>query len=382
MNILEVSNYFPEHPGGIEFVALNLVTRWRARHRVRWMACDVKDRPHSAAPDDIPLPAWNFAEERLGFPYPVPLGDSAVRILREVRDCDVVHIHDCLYLASVIAFLASRQHRKPLLVTQHVGPVPYAEAYKNLLQRLAYASLSKLVLGRAEQVVFISERVKRWFEARVRFRRPPQLIPNGVDSRLFYPAGPEERKVMRERLGIPQDKPTLLFVGRFTQKKGLHIIHELAQTHPGWKWILVGQGEIDPRHWQLANVEVVSPVPQADLRQYYTAADALILPSSGEGVPLALQEALACGLPAIVSDEIAGYFPDAPLTKLSMASLPEMKQTIESFFHHPDSLATMRSAAVLYAKQWAWDSVAKAYENILSNVSGCTIDFSKPVRRI
>ncbi len=376
MRILEISNYFPEHAGGIEFVALNLTTRWRARHCVRWMACDVKHRPHAAAPDDIPLPAWNVTEERLGFPYPIPLGDSLFRIFREVRQCDVVHIHDCLYLANGIAFLASRWYRKPLLVTQHVGLVPYAEGYKNLLQRVAYASLGRWILGHAEQVVFISERVKRWFETQVHFHRPPLLLPNGVDRSLFYPATSEERKDLRWKLGISQTEIVLLFVGRFTQKKGLHIIRELAQAYPEWKWILIGRGEIEPHRWQLANVEILPPVPQATLRQYYLIADALILPSSGEGVPLTLQEALACGLPAIVSEEIADFFPDAPLVKLNMASWSETKQTICSLFHHPDRLAAMRIAAASYARRWDWDSVAETYENLLSDLSGCTMNFS------
>lgn len=368
MKILEISNYFPEHTGGIEFVALNLVTRWRKRHSVRWMACNVKDRPHTVEPDDIPLPSLNFAEARLGFPYPIPIGDSFLRIVREVRNADVIHIHDCLYLANIVAFFASRWYNKPLLVTQHVGLVPYLEAYKNILQRAAYASLGKLVLERAEQVIFISERVKAWFETQINFRHPPLFIPNGIDTRLFYPATSEERKIFRENLGILPIETVLLFVGRFTPKKGLHYIYELARARPAWKWLLIGSGEIDPHRWQLPNLHIIPPMSQANLRQYYVAADLLILPSVGEGVPLAIQESLACGLPAAVSSQTASYLPNSPLISLDLTSFSSMLQTLEVFFASGEQIDTWRIASVNFSRQWNWDTVSNQYELILEKL--------------
>jgi glycosyltransferase involved in cell wall biosynthesis len=365
MRILTISNYYPSHPGGIEIVAQNLVTRWRERHQVRWAACDVKDRPHAAAPDDLPLPALNFTEERLGFPYPIPVRDSLVRIFEQVRQCDVVHIHDCLYLASVIAFVASRRYRKPLLVTQHIGAVPYAQAYKNLMQRVAYASLGRLVLQGAEQVVFISERVRQWFESRIRFRRAPLLIPNGVDTRLFHPPTPEERTNLRAKLGLPQNEMTLLFVGRFTQKKGLHLIRELARARPAWTWIMIGQGEIEPREWKLPNLRVVPPLPQSDVRSYYAAADALILPSVGEGLPLTVQESLACGLPVAASHETAFHLRPSPLIELDTASLPAMLQALDALTTASERLDALRKASSEFARQWDWEGVAQKYENLL-----------------
>lgn len=369
MKILEISNYFPEHAGGIEFVALNLTTHWRERHRVRWMACDVKIRPHAAAPDDVPLPALNFAEERLGFPYPIPIGNSLARIFHEVRNCDVVHIHDCLYLANVAAFIASRRYRKPLLATQHVGLVPYADAHKNLLQRAAYSSLGRIVLGSAEQVVFISQRVKNWFEARTKFRRAPLFIPNGVDARLFHPPTREERITLREKLGIPQNETVLLFVGRFTQKKGLHRLHELVRARPAWNWMMIGSGEIEPREWRLPNLRVIPPVSQMDLRQYYATADLLVLPSVGEGVPLTVQEALACGLPVAVSMETSSHIHRSPLIELDIASPNSMLQTLDSIAVSRERRDALREASAEFARQWNWEIVARQYEVIFHELT-------------
>jgi glycosyltransferase involved in cell wall biosynthesis len=364
MKILTLSNYYPEHLGGIEFVAMNLVEHWRSRYPVRWMACDVPGYPHEPANDDIPLPALNFAESQLGFPYPIPIGKSLVRIFKQVKECDVVHIHDCLYLANLLAFLASRWYRKPLVVTQHVALVPYRQAYKNVLQRAAYRTLGKRVLSRSDYVVFISERVKTWFESNTRFRRHPVLIPNGVDRVLFYPANPEERHASRTQLGFSSSDIVLLFVGRFTQKKGLGVVREIAKARTNLRWIMIGRDELDPRTWGLPNVQVLAPQPQARLRNYYIAADLLVLPSTGEGFPLALQESLSCGLPAAVSKEIAEFVPDAPLIEIDVDSLPALQQTLDNVLARRKQLLDLRKAAAEYAKRWDWANVARQYENL------------------
>ncbi|GAB4500910.1 MAG: hypothetical protein Fur0035_04500 [Anaerolineales bacterium] len=362
MNILTLSNYYPEHTGGIEFVALNLVQRWRRNHTVRWMACETTFYHHVAVPDDIPLPALNFTEERLGFPYPLPLPAALPRILEQVRWCDVLHLHDCLYAANQIAFWAAQYYNKPVFVTQHVAEVPYSQPYKKLLQNLAYATLGKILLQNADGVVFISQRVQNWFSHRLRFRRPPRLIPNGVDRTLFCPPAAGERESARLRLNFSAEAPLLLFIGRFTAKKGLHIIQKMAAACPAWNWLLLGAGELDPAGWNLPNVRVLSPQPQADLRGFYLAADLLILPSAGEGFPLVVQEALACGLPAAISSETAAHLSDAPLIALNTKDLETTLQIITSLLSDPLRLTAMRLSAADYARRWDWDVMAAQHE--------------------
>ncbi len=368
MRITTFSNYFPEHAGGIEFVALNLTQRWRMHHPVLWVACDDQKRPHSPGAEDLALHAWNFTEQRLGFPYPLPLGKSVFQIFQAVRQSEIVHLHDCLYAANFLAFLAARWYRNPVVVTQHVGPVPYVEKYKNLLQAWAYRGLGRLILGNAEQVVFINERVRRGFEEQMRLRRPGLLIPNGVDHALFRPPVPAERDELRERLGFAHGECILLFTGRFTQKKGLHLIRQLAQARPGLRWVLIGGGEIDPQTWQLPNLNVLPPQDQLVLREYFAASDLLILPSVGEGFPLVVQEALSCGLPAAVSSETHAQLPDAPLIALNPTDLDGSLTTLDTICSSPEQLSRLRSSALSYAERWDWDQVANQYEDLFSRL--------------
>lgn len=366
MKILTLSNYYPEHPGGVEFVALNLVREWRQRHSVRWMACDVSTHPHQPEKDDIPLPVFNFIEEKLGFPYPLPWPKGLSRILAQVQWSEVVHLHDCLYATNVLAFLAALYYRKPTVITQHVGPIPYAQKYKILLQSIAYNTIGRYLVSNADHVVFISQQVKDWFDARFRFKEQTHFIPNGINHSLFYPAQQDERIQIRNQLGVAPGQFVLLFVGRFTEKKGLSILRNLATARPNLLWVFIGQGELDPSDWSLQNVRVIVTQSQVSLRSFYVAADVFVLPSVGEGFPLSVQEAMACGLPVCVSRATADILPDAPLIPLEIKNLPAMVDALDTLQNDVQRRKIMSQLSVEYAKRWDWEHAATKYEFLFS----------------
>jgi glycosyltransferase involved in cell wall biosynthesis len=310
LRILAVSNYYPEHVGGIESLTATLVTGFRGNgHQVRWLAGDLGNRPHKGGPDDVPVRVWNGIE-RLGFPYPVQGPAAMSRINKHVAWSEVVHMHDCLYAVNVAAFLAAQHQRRPVLLTQHIAKVPYTNPLIRSLQSLAYASLGRAVLSKADQVAFESEEVHRWFEPRVHFQRPPVVIESGVDTELFRPASEAERLNYRQRLGVSGEQPLLLFVGRFVEKKGIKLIRPVIESHPEWSWLFIGRaGDVDPRSWHLPNLRVVDPLSHAELRNHYVAADLLVLPSLGEGFPVVAQEAMSCGLPTLLSTQTARGLP-------------------------------------------------------------------------
>jgi glycosyltransferase involved in cell wall biosynthesis len=155
-------------------------------------------------------------------------------------------------------------------------------------------------------VVFISENTKRYFGS-VRFSRPPMIIFNGVDCGIFRPLGiTESRDEIRGRLGLPQNQPVALFVGRFVPKKGLGVMREMAAREPHITWAFAGTGALDPAAWGLGNVKVFSTLREHSLAELYRASDVFVLPSTGEGFPLVLQEALASGIPVVCGAESAG----------------------------------------------------------------------------
>jgi glycosyltransferase involved in cell wall biosynthesis len=314
VNIAMVSHYFEAHRGGVEIAAGQLARAFiRLGHRVTWLACGCDAPPADLAVCDraIPLPAVNWLEWRAGIPYPLPLPPAGTRLRQAFRAADLVVIHDGAYLSSVLAQRAARRSGRPVVLIQHIGSVPYRNAILRAAMWVLERGVTRPALVAADQIVFISDVTRRHF-ATVRLRRPGLLLFNGVDTDVFrpLPAG-RDRGAIRRALGLHPTRPTVLFVGRFVEKKGLHHLERMVQRRPDWSWVVAGWGSIDPNAWRLPNVRVVCGRSGAGLAPLYHAADALVLPSVGEGYPLVIQEALACGLPVVCGSETASADPAA-----------------------------------------------------------------------
>jgi glycosyltransferase involved in cell wall biosynthesis len=297
--LLTVSNFFESHRGGLDIVAGRLARELaRQGFSVTWLASDFAEPPADIA--HTTMRVWNITERRLGVPWPILPPKALRRLWRAVGEADAVLLHDALYMTSVATFLAAKAQRKPLLILQHIGAVPYKNPALRGLMALANRFVGGPVLGGADQVVFISEFVRDYFAER-RFQAPPQLIFNGVDTEVFRPGCGETRARTRRSFGLSGS--VALFAGRFVEKKGVQILRQVAEKRPDITFAFAGWGVIDPMSWGLANVRVISDLAGPRLADLYRASDVFVLPSYGEGFPLVIQEALACGLPVVCGAE-------------------------------------------------------------------------------
>lgn len=372
LRVTLVTHYYPAHRGGVERIAGQLAERLAASGvaRIDWHASDCDPAPVATGVTAVPARACNGLERATGIPYPLWRPAALRRLVRACTESDIVHLHDCLYLQNVIAFLAARRARRPVLVSQHIGLVPYRNALLRGSQHTANQALGRLVLGGADQVVFESETVRRYFSGFVRFRRPAVVVQNGVDTERFKPAAEGERRAHRLRFGLPPDKRILLFLGRFVEKKGLPVLRELAQRLPQVHWLFAGWGPLDPTSWQLPNATVVQSPATEDLGALYEAADLLVLPSVGEGFPLSVQESMACGTPALVGEDTAAGCPEAADVLLSErvggATAERWAARIQSLLDAPDTLAGLRPRVAAFAReQWSWERCAARYSALL-----------------
>ena len=335
---------------------------------MRWIAGDVRDAPHFCHPDDVPIRVWNIAEERLGFPYPIPSPNSTRVLINQVKWSDAIHIHDCLYLINVLTFIVSRRLGKPVLLTQHVGPVPYRSPWKRTAQTVAYRTVGRLLLTLAEQVTFISDDVREWFGEFVPFRAAPPVLMNGVDTQLFTPASSHERRALRRDLGLPIDGPVLLFVGRFVEKKGVQFIQELVSAEPRWSWVLVGRAS--GRSLRLASNALLLPqVSQRRLRDLYALSDLLILPSIGEGFPLVVQEAMASGTPALICGKPGHYGRGAPESLFfAERDSQSLWVQIDRITSRSDKTRLRKLARQFALDNWGWEPTVERYESLLASL--------------
>jgi glycosyltransferase involved in cell wall biosynthesis len=346
-------------------------------HEVRLLACAVSPPPADPGPNVLALPvaASNLAERRLGFPWPAP-GPAGFRaIAGAVEQSDVVVIHDALYATSVIATMTARRAGRPTLVVQHIGEVPYRSPVLRWTMRAANAVVGRPLLSRADQVVFISRTTAEHFSS-VRFRRPPELIFNGVDTAFFRPAASRSAKLeLRRAFGLREDQRIALFVGRFVEKKGLDVMSALAAARPHDHFAFAGWGPKDPAGWNAPNVTVFRGLAGPALADLYRACDALVLPSVGEGFPLVIQEAMACGLPVVcgaetarADDAAAGLLRGVDLSGPPAAAANRVAAALDAAIEDgPEASAALAAFA---AARYAWSVTAARYIEVLGRLEG------------
>jgi glycosyltransferase involved in cell wall biosynthesis len=302
MKILQVSSFMPPHPGGLELVVQNLYDGLRERgHEVRWIA-SAAPLPPGTDGDLIRVAAFKKMEDLLHVPVPVWGASGYRELAAQCAWADIVHAHDCLYPSSAAALLFARRLRKPFVLTQHIAKVPYGMPL-DLVQALAYQTLGRVVLEGSNKVAAVSAHVPPHF-ARLGVKQPIALIRLGFDAR-FEPAVRARAAALRAKYGVPAEGPVVLFVGRLVPKKGIADVVAVQRllAERGYTLVVAGEGALahlvdeSPRTLRLKNVQY------ADMHEVYGLADVLFLPSRGEGLPLTLQEALLCGLPAVVSED-------------------------------------------------------------------------------
>jgi glycosyltransferase involved in cell wall biosynthesis len=217
----------------------------------------------------------------------------------------------------------------------------------------------------ADAMIGDSDDTRRRFSARAGARL--RTIVGGADLRRFRPT--EDRPALRTELGLPPDRPVLLFAGQVKAAKGvLDIVHALGHLHaarPGAGPYLVIAGTPDPPAilQEIARLAGTADVAahlrvlpqQSDIERWMQAADVLVSGShqDTEGMSRVLYEAMACGAVPVATD-IRGNR-DA-LTADTGVLVPErspveLAGAVAGLLASPDRLARMREAGIQRARE-------------------------------
>ncbi|MCZ2808845.1 MAG: glycosyltransferase family 4 protein, partial [Candidatus Bathyarchaeota archaeon] len=203
----------------------------------------------------------------------------------------------------------AKKYKKPFIVTQHNTFIDY-QSILNILEHLNDLTVGKSVLKCANRIITVSKETMKYVLRLGADKSKTSVIYNGVDTNYFHPVN---KKESRKKLGLPKNRKIILSVRRLVYKNGLDTLIEsiplLTRDHPDLLFVVAGKGPsrklIENRVKELgidANIKLTGFVPDRLLPVYYDAADYFVIPSaSGEGLPLVLLEAMACGLPVIAT---------------------------------------------------------------------------------
>ena len=303
--------------------------------------------------------------------------------LREARRYDVLHSH---YWLSGLAAM-------PLAWS---WDIPHVTMFHTLghLKQLANPSepepqlrleIERLLISRASRIIATTcderQQIIRHCGATA---GQVQVIPCGVDLVRFVP---QDRRQAREKLGLKQDTPVLLYVGRLDPFKGPDVLLQAAAMMQEDAQVLIVGGKLtgDEELEQLRDlarklrisrrVHFMGARPQHELPAIYSAADVTVVPSYHESFGLAAVESLACGTPVVATRAggLTTVVRDGETGYLVRRCPGFFAEKLDNLLQNPVVLSQMRAAARPSVLQYSWKQVASqvldVYEDVISEVA-------------
>ena len=277
---------------------------------------------------------------------------SVARLLDEGYDFDLIDAH-YFYPDGVAAAMLGKYFNKPVVITARgsdITQLPNFALPRRMIKWAARRAAGVITVCHALRDEVIALGVD---PARVTSLR------NGVDLQLFQPLAPAAREAARARLGLTGF--TLLAVGHLVPVKAQQLAVAALAELPDVRLLIAGNGPNRAMLEQLARelkvsdrLTMLGALPQSQLRDYYGAADALVLPSEREGWANVLLEAMACGTPVIASrvwgtpEVVAAPEAGLLMEERTPQGLAAAVRALRA--NYPDRAATRR-----YAERFSWD---------------------------
>jgi len=307
MDVLMLNPFFSPYSGGTEKHVLEVGKRLAKKHGISVLTCRLPDTPENETIDGIRVvrvPSRIYYSAPYPIPPPVPIMPDFARYLRrELASADAVHMHNRFVYGQGDGALAKKAGKK-LFLTLHNSRPSGVDFATDFLGGLYDDLFAKGLMRMCDGVMGVSaDTLEMTLPSDYRGRT--KAVYNGVDERLFRPAGPSaEWKDFFEDKGIAGRK--VMTNARLLPQKGLGY---LVEGMKGMDACLVVKGrgplrkslEAQAKKAKVGTVFIEERISEKSLAGLYNSIDAFVLPSLYEPCGIAILEALSCGKPCIGS---------------------------------------------------------------------------------
>lgn len=242
----------------------------------------------------------------------------------------------------------------------------------------------KLIYVCSDALAAVNDSIAQEIQQEYKFNRKIDVIYNGFD----YPklSGPNESSLEVQNSPIVKKfSKTLLFIGALNGRKGefdlINAMYKIVFSSEDIGLIIIGQGPSEDilktmvkKTGLQEHISVIPTIEHANLKRYFSDCDLFILPSYSEGLPKVLLEAMACGIPVVVSDipahrKLIKHSVDGYMFKTS--NVDSLASTIMyALANSQESENITQNARNLVKKEFTWQSVARRLDEVYCRLLG------------
>src|SRR4030042_751053 len=363
MKIVQIVAYYPPHIGGMENCVKEISNRLAGKgHEVEVFTSDIGCKKHRQSPTDNPYIHYLRSRE---FAHTAIIPSLFFKLLKVPGD-SIIHVHVAQVIIPEIVYLISKIKKIPYIAHIHADVSPSGKLgfllpfYKKMFLQRILNSASKIVVPTTDYVNLIS---KKYAIPKTKIYK----IPNGVNLEHFRSISTRLHNPVRllsvGRLSKPKNIPLLiqsfkLVIGNNSRNAELHIVGEGEEKSRISS--LIKREELEKK------VSLHGTLMGKDLYDLYSYSDIFILTSECESFGLVLIEAMASGLPVVVSDITSvKNIVKNNITGLLVKQTPEdFAQAVEKLLCNPGLRKKIIENGLQEAKKYDWNEIVRKFEHI------------------
>jgi glycosyltransferase involved in cell wall biosynthesis len=327
---------------------------------------------------------WYFAS----YQFRSLLLSNSVRsfLRRHGRSYDIIEIHGLYRFPVTYSAWFARTMHIPYVIRPHgsLDPFLYSKSTtRNLPLKRIYEYLFDLPNLHSAGAIHFTASDERNRASFLDLRAPSFVCPNGIDLECYEHLPVRGR--LRSKWGLGDD-PIVLFLGRLHFKKGLDLLipafSQLLRHQSNLQLVIAGPDNdnysVDVRAWVREHgvsesVHIVGNLDGPDITQAYVDSDVFVLPSYTENFGMTVVEAMACGLPVVISDQVNIH---SEISRVGAGIVVpcdaiQIAHALKSVLVDSLSRQTMGKAGRdLVSSRFSWPSIAKSlineYETVIS----------------
>lgn len=310
--------------------------------------------------------------------------DFARAIGGKVKKADIVHVYSLYQFTTFITIFFCKRHKTPYVFHVHGSLDPVAQKRSRLAKSIYHFMIEKRHLNGAAAIHYNTSEEMRLAEESLNIRAPGVVVPCGIDLDVF--SNLPEPGLMRAKYPQLQNKKILLFLGRINPKKGLDLLAKafagITQCRNDVALVIAGPDDggyqevirkILIKSGVLERVVFTGMLFGQEKLAALRDSDLFVLPSYSENFGIAVVEAMASGLPVVISRKVNTWeeFSRAGAAEAVNCDAAELETALLRLLNNPARCKELAQKGMALARRsYAWESVAKqmatVYEDILA----------------